>query len=166
MTASAARTTPGKSDGGDPVFPLPLLFLLLGGGAVAVAAQSRRGRKRGAGVPPATLRDPFEGYDQWTGGDGRDAAPIRQSPAREATPSAREPAPTRVRVLSPPRTAPEATHDPGPRNPRRVGPAAPAPRPSLPAEREVNDLPDEVLLDEDGLSDDFNARWARVSRGS
>ena len=152
------------------MFPL-LIPLLLGGGAVLVATQAARGRKRGAGVPPATLRDPFEGYDQWTGGgDGRGDAPIRQSPAREPAPSAREPAPTRVRVLSPPRTEPvvepavgPAPRERGPRNPRRVGPA---PRPSLPAEREVNDLPDEVLIDEDGLSDDFNARWARVSRGS
>lgn len=148
------------------MFPL-LIPLLLGGGAVLVATQVSRKRRRGEGVPPAVTRaDPFEGYDQW----GTD--PIRQSPGRAEW--ANEPvAPTRVRVLRAPEPeveyavpvarTPERAR--GPRRPRPVGPQTPAPRRELPSAREVEALPDDVL-DEDGLSEDFNAHWARVSRGS
>lgn len=149
------------------MFPL-LIPLLLGGGAVLVATQAARGRKRGEGVPPAVTRaDPFEGYDQWSG------EPIRQSPSRARTATTTEPAPTRARVIrapepdaeyaTPAARAPERNR--GPRRPRPVGPPAPAPRRELPSAREVEALPDDVL-DEDGLSEDFNAHWARVSRGS
>lgn len=157
------------------MFPL-LIPLLLGGGAVLVATQVARGGKRGEGVPPAVTRaDPFEGYDQW---NATGSEPIRQSsyhavvvrrgderapvtPVRAAPRWEPDDDDEAERLEPVPATRTRRQRDPGPRRPRQVGPPAPAPRRALPPEREVNALPDD-LVDEDGLSEDFNEQWSRV----